>query len=104
MSDEDPGASSTSDRGPASTRHLVGASASARKVAGARRNPSVLGYEESAPAWLRSAAGWSWRMLVVLAAVSLVFYATAKVQLLFIAVFLAFVITAVLRPLVDFFN
>lgn len=104
MSDQDSTAQSTSDRGPASNRHLVGASPAARKVAGARRNPSVVGYEESAPAWLRVAAGWSWRMLTVVAAVVLVFYATSRVQLLFIAVFLAFVFTAVLRPIVDFFN
>jgi predicted PurR-regulated permease PerM len=104
MSDQDSTAQSASDRGPASNRHLVGASPAARKVAGARRNPSVVGYEESAPAWLRVAAGWSWRMLTVVAAIVLVFYATSRVQLLFIAVFLAFVFTAVLRPIVDFFN
>ncbi len=104
MSDQDSTAQAASDRGPASNRHLVGASPAARKVAGARRNPSVVGYEESAPAWLRVAAGWSWRMLTVVAAVVLVFYATSRVQLLFIAVFLAFVFTAVLRPIVDFFN
>lgn len=104
MSDQDGTTQSTSDRGPASNRHLVGASPAARKIAGARRNPSVVGYEESAPAWLRVAAGWSWRMLTVIAAIVLVFYATSRVQLVFIAVFLAFVFTAVLRPLVDFFD
>ncbi len=104
MSDQDSTAQSASERGPASNRHLVGANPAARKVARARRNPSVVGYEESAPAWLRVAAGWSWRMLTVVAAVVLVFYATSRVQLLFIAVFLAFVFTAVLRPIVDFFN
>lgn len=57
--------------------------------------------EHTAPHWLRAIAGVSWRLLVVVAAVSLVFYATARVQLLFIAVFMALVFTAVLRPLVD---
>ena len=104
MSDQDSTVQAASDRGPASNRRLVGANPAARKVAGARRNPSVVGYEESTPAWLRVAAGWSWRMLTVVAAVVLVFYATSRVQLLFIAVFLAFVFTAVLRPIVDFFN
>ncbi|QGQ19156.1 AI-2E family transporter [Cellulomonas sp. JZ18] len=73
----------------------------ARRVAGGRRNPHVVGADEPAPRWLRQAAGVSWRLLVVVAAVVLVFYATSRVQLLFVAVFLALVFTAVLRPLVD---
>ncbi|WP_298460093.1 AI-2E family transporter [uncultured Cellulomonas sp.] len=90
-----------SDRPHASTRHLAGASPAARRVAGARRNPSVVGFEQTAPHWLRVLAGMSWRLLVVVAAVVLVFYATSRVQLVFIAVFIALVFTAVLRPLVD---
>ncbi|GEL97557.1 AI-2E family transporter [Cellulomonas terrae] len=78
------------------------ASPTARKVAGARRNPSVYGTEHTAPRWLRGAAGVSWRLLVVIAMVALIFYATSRVQLLFVAVFLAFVFTAVLRPAVDY--
>ncbi|MFS0704108.1 AI-2E family transporter [Cellulomonas sp. 179-A 9B4 NHS] len=73
----------------------------ARRVAGGRRNPHVVGADETAPRWLRRSAGVSWRLLVVVAAVVLVFYATSRVQLLFVAVFLALVFTAVLRPLVD---
>jgi predicted PurR-regulated permease PerM len=87
-------ASSSTGRSPASP--------TARKVAGARRNPSVYGAEHTAPRWLRSAAGTSWRLLVVIAMVALIFYVTGRVQLLFVAVFLAFVFTAVLRPVVDF--
>ena len=78
-------------------------SPTARKVAGARRNPNAVGLEQTSPRWLRSLAGWSWRLLVVVAAIALVFYAVAQVQLLFIAVFIGFVITAVLRPLVEWF-
>jgi len=78
------------------------AGAAARKVAGGRHNPSVAGIESTAPRWLRVSAGWSWRLIVVAAAVMLVFYATSQVQLLFIAVFLALVFTAVLHPLVEF--
>jgi len=78
-------------------------SPTARKVAGARRNPNAVGYEQTAPRWLRSVAGWSWRLLVVAAAIALVFFAVAQVQLLFIAVFIGFVIAAVLRPLVEWF-
>nr|WP_241744008.1 AI-2E family transporter [Cellulosimicrobium arenosum] len=40
---------------------------------------------------------------MVVAAVALVFYATAQVQLVFIAVFLALVISSVLRPVTDFY-
>jgi putative heme transporter len=88
------------DRPKPGLRHLASANAAAKKVAGARRNPSVVGYEDTAPHWLRVVAGWSWRTLVVVAAVALVFWATARVQFVFIAVFLALVFTAVLRPLV----
>lgn len=89
------------ERSKPSLRHLAGAGSAAKRVAGARRNPSALGYEETAPHWLRTVAGWSWRILVVVAAVALVFWATSRVLLLFIAVFLALVFTAVLRPLVN---
>lgn len=75
----------------------------ARRVAGGRRNLSVAGVDHDAPRWLRVSAGWSWRLIVVTAAVVLVFYATAQVQLVFVAVFVALVITAVLHPLVEFF-
>ena len=89
------------DRPKLSMRHLAGTGPAAKKVAGARRNPSVVGYDETAPQWLRVLAGWSWRTLVVVVAVALVFWATSRVLLLFIAVFLALVFTAVLRPVVD---
>lgn len=89
-------ASSSTGRSPASP--------TARKVAGARRNPSVYGTEHTAPRWLRGAAGVSWRLLVVIAMIALIFYATSRVQLLFVAVFLAFVFTAVLRPAVDYLS
>jgi predicted PurR-regulated permease PerM len=102
MSDRDETAAVVeTERSKVSIRHLSGAGAAAKKVAGARRNPSVLGYEETAPQWLRVVAGWSWRILVVVGAVALVFWATSRVLLLFIAVFLALVFTAVLRPVVN---
>jgi predicted PurR-regulated permease PerM len=102
----DPGQTTTTDpeRPKASVRHFAGSGPAARKVAGARRNPSAVGYAETAPQWLRVMAGWSWRILVVVAAVVLVFFATSRVLLLFIAVFLALVFTAVLRPIVDWLD
>jgi predicted PurR-regulated permease PerM len=85
-------------------RHVVGASAASRRVAGARASTSVVGLSESVPAWLRSSAGWSWRLIVLTAAVALVFWATAQVQLVFIAVFLGLVFTSVLNPITDFYS
>ncbi|MDT0164982.1 AI-2E family transporter [Actinotalea sp. AC32] len=90
-----------SERSRFSVKHLTAAGPAAKKVAGARRNPSVVGYEENAPHWLRVVAAWSWRTLVVVAAVALVFWATSRILLVFVSVFMAFVFTAVLRPLVN---
>ena len=104
MSDRDESTTTDPERPRASHRHLVGAHPAAKRVAGARRNPSVIGYEQTAPHWLRVMAGWSWRILLVVAAIALVFWATSKVLLLFIAVFLALVFTAVLRPVVSFLS
>jgi Predicted permease len=75
----------------------------ARRVAGGRHNPSVAGNTPTTPRWLRVASDWSWRLVVTVAAVALVFWATSRVQLVFIAVFLALVFTAVLHPLVEVF-
>ena len=61
-------------------------------------NPAT---EQTAPRWLRTAGGVSWRLLAVTLAVVVVFFALSKIQLVVIAVFLAFVITAVLRPIVN---
>ncbi len=61
------------------------------------------GSRENVPAWLRTSAGWSWRLIAVLAGVALVFYATAQVRIVFVAVFLALVITSVLRPVTDWY-
>jgi predicted PurR-regulated permease PerM len=94
---------SGSDRSAASVKHLAGASSAARKVAGARRNPSVVGYDDAVPSWLRTTAGWSWRLLLIVAAVALIVFATAQIQIVFVAVFLALVISSVLRPVTDFY-
>lgn len=75
-------------------------SPAARRVAGGRRNPHVVGEDVAAPRWLRSAAGISWRLLVVVLAVAVVFYGLGRIKLVVIALFLAMVFTAVLRPLV----
>ncbi len=56
---------------------------------------------DGAPRWMRKAAGISWRLLVILAVVVLLVYATARIQLVFVAVFLALVFSSVLRPVVN---
>lgn len=103
MAEQDNSIAGGTERSSLSTRHLLGANSSARKVAGSRRNPTVLGVDHTAPRWLRSLAGVSWRLLIVVAAIALVFYVTSRVQLLFIAVFIALVFSAVLNPLVELF-
>ncbi len=75
-------------------------SAQTTRIAGSRR-PTVPTRDDVTPGWLRTLAGWSWRVLVVVLAVALVFWATSKVLLLFVALFLAMVFTSVLRPVVE---
>jgi putative heme transporter len=58
------------------------------------RDPGVAGA-------LQMAAGYAWRLIVVLAAVYLAFAALARVKLAVVAVFVALVLTALLRPVVD---
>ncbi len=81
---------SSGRRGPTSTTRIAGA-----------RRPAAVVQQEVTPGWLRTMAGWSWRVLVVVLTVALVFWATSKVLLLFVALFLAMVFTSVLRPLVE---
>ncbi len=96
MTDRDD--SAATERLLAGAAQLPGGTRVVGRVAGSRRHNEPV---EVAPLWLRAAAGWSWRIIVVIAAVSLVFFATTKVLLLFIAVFLSLVFTAVLRPVVN---
>src|SRR5699024_5892903 len=56
---------------------------------------------DGVPLWMVKAGGWSWRLLAVVAVVALLVWATARVQLVFVAVFLALVFTSVLRPFVN---
>lgn len=85
---------------PVPPRRVAGYRPQERRVAAVAASGMGPGSED-VPRWLRTMAGVAWRLLVVVAAVALVFYATSQVTLLFIAVFLALVFTAVLRPAVD---
>lgn len=102
MREQDGPISEGSESAIGSPRRPAGASADARRADTARRYSATRGPENNAPHWLRAMAGVSWRLLVVVAAIALVFYATSRVQLLFIAVFIALVFTAVLRPVVEY--
>lgn len=62
------------------------------------------GRDPAPPAWLRTAAGWSWRLILVVAGIALIFWAVTQVLIVFVAVFLALVFTAVLNPLTDLYN
>ncbi|WP_318842806.1 AI-2E family transporter [Myceligenerans pegani] len=68
------------------------------------QNPADPAAGDPVPSWLRTGAGWSWRLIVLLAAVATVFWLTWQVQLVFVALFLALVITAVLNPVTDLYE
>ncbi len=53
------------------------------------------------PFGVRAAAGWSWRLIVIGAAVYLLFQALAMFELLVVPVLVAILVAAGLRPLVD---
>lgn len=54
--------------------------------------------EPPIPPWIRVAAGWSWRLLVVAAAAAVVLWAAAELRLVTLPIFLALLATALLRP------
>lgn len=59
---------------------------------------------DNSPRWLKTAAGYSWRILVVGAIVYLLAVIAGMLQFVFVALFGSIVMTAVLRPLVDLLN
>lgn len=54
--------------------------------------------------WLRVAAAYSWRLIVVAVVVGGMFTVLGRFQLVAVSLFLALVVTAVLRPLADLLN
>jgi predicted PurR-regulated permease PerM len=55
-------------------------------------------------AGLRLAAAYAWRLIAVAVAIYLIFVVLAKLTLVAVAVFVGLVISALLRPVVDFFS
>jgi predicted PurR-regulated permease PerM len=82
-------------------------SASAARLRALRRRRASLsvgragGRDPGVAGALQVAAGYAWRLIVVLAAVYLAFTALTRVKLAVVAVFVALVITALLRPVVN---
>lgn len=54
--------------------------------------------QESVPAGLRTVAGWSWRILVILVMAAALIAAIARLEVLFVALFVALLITSLLQP------
>jgi predicted PurR-regulated permease PerM len=54
--------------------------------------------DERVPAGLRTAAGWSWRVLAILAVIVAALFVVARLEVLFVALFVALLITALLVP------
>ncbi|GGI95024.1 hypothetical protein GCM10010121_001710 [Streptomyces brasiliensis] len=73
-----------------------------RGRSGAARSAASVA-ERTVP-WLRVAAAYSWRLILVGVVVYGVFTVLGRFQLVAVALFLALVITAVLRPLADLLN
>lgn len=72
------------------------------KVAGLspRSKEEPVGNDQT-PQWLRTSAGYSWRILVVGTIIYLLAVIAGLLQFVFVALFVAIVATAVLRPMVD---
>ncbi|MGY9066095.1 AI-2E family transporter [Streptomyces sp. CAS3] len=76
---------------------------SMRLAASPRPEPSEPVTERTVP-WLRVAAAYAWRLILVGIVVYGVFIVLGSFQLIAVALFLALVITSVLRPLADLLN
>ncbi|MFJ8098143.1 AI-2E family transporter [Streptomyces griseofuscus] len=76
---------------------------SVRLAASPRPEPSEPVTERTVP-WLRVAAAYAWRLILVGIVVYGVFIVLGSFQLIAVALFLALVITSVLRPLADLLN
>ena len=53
---------------------------------------------EAVPAGLRTVAGWSWRILVILLLAAALIAVIARLEVLFVALFVALLITSLLQP------
>lgn len=63
-----------------------------------RRTPRRAGAEDDVPFGLRTAAAWSWRLIVVIAGLYVLLYAAAYVAVVVIPVIVAVLLAALLQP------
>lgn len=61
-------------------------------------------FRSSAPDWLRRAASYSWRLIVVVIAVAIVVFGLLQVTIPLLAVFIALVFASVLEPVVSWMS
>jgi predicted PurR-regulated permease PerM len=59
---------------------------------------------ENVPRWLATSAGWAWRFIALVVAVVVVVSGIARVQHVFVALFVALVLTSVLEPLTGLYS
>lgn len=64
----------------------------------AERSESPAARSDGVPQGLRTVAGWSWRLLVILALAAALVALMARLQVLFVALFVALLATALLEP------
>ncbi|MFI9808722.1 AI-2E family transporter [Streptomyces sp. NPDC052301] len=90
------------DEGRPSAKRVLGSrpAYAVRLAVSPRPEPQVPVAERTVP-WLRVAAAYSWRLILVGVVVYGVFSVLGSFQLIAVAVFLALVVTSVLRPLTD---
>ncbi|MEO8556987.1 MAG: AI-2E family transporter [Actinomycetota bacterium] len=91
-----PGGAGRNNGGPASGRRLPPPTPVQTAVEG---QPS--GAADAMPYGLRIASGYAWRLIVIAVAVYLIFVVLAQLTFVAVAVFVALVISALLRPSVD---
>ncbi|MCU0302341.1 MAG: AI-2E family transporter [Candidatus Nanopelagicales bacterium] len=89
-----PEARSSTEGGPGAIRSPIAPPHAPPTTRG--RPPAAEG--DRVPDALRTAAAWSWRILVVLALGAVVLLVTARLQVLFVALFVALLLTALLEP------
>jgi len=56
------------------------------------------------PMWLRTVAGYSWRLLLVAASIALIVWGMSHVRMVIISIFIALVLTSALRPLRNIYD
>jgi len=83
-------------RTPRRMRPTAGGRASVRRIAASSPRPHPL-----VPPWLAKSGTISWYVIGIVIALALVVFAATRIELVFIAVFIAFVFTSVLNPVTD---